>query len=306
MSLRSVCNGPRPLLLFLFIACGDRQQGESDSGLSSGLTTDSAGLVNVTNWDTDAGPVMVVSLGDADSVAIVLPQATDSTGLSDEDSTVLRSDLTVDLFGRTGKVSSGAVVSPLVRTTSAGECWWWPPGRLRASRSDWRVGFASGRVTGVALDSIEAMSGADSTLLVTSITQSVAALPAASDPKFRGLPFRVRSVYAFRTDSVEGVIADVVRIVNEEANPRLEHFFIIGERPARSAAKYKIAYYSRTAGAEENVQTTELLSVVTIGPTKRLVAVVNVEYDEGGKLGLLERTGSGKWQFRWRSAYAGC
>jgi hypothetical protein len=262
--------------------------------------------VNVTNWDTDAGPVMVVSLGDADSVAIVLPQATDSTGLSDEDSTVLRSDLRVDLFGKTGKVASDAVVSPLVRTTGVGECWWWPPGRLRASRSDWRVGFASGRVTGVALDSIEAMSGADSTLLVTSIAQSVAALPAASDPKFRGLPFRVRSVYTFRTDSVEGVITDVVRIVNEEANPRLEHFFIIGERPARSAAKYKIAYYSRTAGAEENVQTTELLSVVTIGSTKRLVAVVSVEYDEGGKLGLLERTGSGKWQFRWRSAYAGC
>jgi hypothetical protein len=102
------------------------------------------------------------------------------------------------------------------------------------------------------------------------------------------------------------VIADIVRIVNEEANPRLEHFFIIGERPARSKAKYRIAHYSRTAGAEENVQTTELLSVVTIGPAKRLVAIVNVEYDEGGKLGLLERTASGKWQFRWRSAYTGC
>jgi hypothetical protein len=262
--------------------------------------------VNVTNWDTDAGPVMVVSLGDADSVAIVLPQATDSTALSDEDSTLLRSDLTVDLFGRTGKVASGAVVSPLVRTTGAGECWWWPSGRLRASRSDWRVGFASGRVTGVALDSIETMSGADSTLLATSIAESVAALPASSDPNFRGLPFRVRTAYTFRTDSVEGVIADIVRIVNEEANPRLEHFFIIGERPAGSKAKYRIAHYSRTAGAEENVQTTELLSVVTIGPAKRLVAIVNVEYDEGGKLGLLERTASGKWQFKWRSAYTGC
>ena len=293
------------LLVFLFTMCGGGAD-KADPGDSSELITDSEEPVNVTNWDSEAGPVMVVSLGEADSVAIVLPQATDSTGLSDEDSTVLRSDLMVDLFGRAGKVASAAVVSPLVRTTIAGECWWWPPGRLRASRSDWRVGFTSGRVTGVALDSIEAMSGADSTLLATNIAQSVAALPTASDPNFRGLPFRVRSVYTFRTDSVEGMIADVVRIVSQEANPRLEHFFIIGERPPRSAAKYRIAYYSRSAGAEENVETTELLSVIAIGPAKRLVAVVNIEYDEGGKLGLLERTAPGKWQFRWRSAYTGC
>lgn len=293
------------LLVFLFTMCGGRAD-KADPGDSSELITDSEEPVNVTNWDSEAGPVMVVSLGEADSVAIVLPQATDSTGLSDEDSTVLRSNLTVDLFGRAGKIASTAVVLPLVRSTNAGECWWWPPGRLKASRSDWRVGFASGRVTGVALDSIDAMSGADSSLLATNIAQSVAALPTASDPNFRGLPFRVRSVYTFRTDSAEGVIADVVRIVSQEANPRLEHFFIIGERPPRSAAKYRIAYYSRTAGAEENVETTELLSVIAIGPAKRLVAVVNIGYDEGGKFGLLERTAPGKWQFRWRSAYSGC
>jgi hypothetical protein len=249
---------------------------------------------------------MVVSLGEADSVAIVLPQATDSTVLSAEDSTVLRSDLTVDLFGRAGKVTSNAVVSPLLRTASAGECWWWPTGRLRAYRPDWRVGFASGRVTGIPLDSIEGMSSADSTFLATSIAQNVSALPGAADPSFRGLPFRVRSAYTFRSGSIEGVVADVVRIVNEEANPRLEHFFVIGERPAGSAAKYKIAYFTRTAGAEDTAQVTELLAIVLIGPAKRPVAVVNVEYDEGGKLGLLERIAPGQWRFRWRSAYTGC
>jgi hypothetical protein len=102
------------------------------------------------------------------------------------------------------------------------------------------------------------------------------------------------------------VIADVVRIVAEEANPRIEHFFVIGERLAGSGASYKIAYVSRSAGAEETVQATELLAVILIGPSQRPAAVVNVEYDEGGKLGLLERTAPGQWQFRWRSAYTGC
>jgi hypothetical protein len=168
------------------------------------------------------------------------------------------------------------------------------------------VGFASGRVTAIPLDSIEAMSSVDSSALAKVIAEKLALLPVASDPTFRGLPFRVRSAYTFRTDSIEGVIADVVRIVAEEANPRLEHFFVIGERRAKSTAKYNVAYYSRTAGAEEAAQATELLAVVLIGPMKRPAAVVNVEYDEGGKLGLLERTAPGKWLFRWRSAYTGC
>jgi hypothetical protein len=293
-------------LVFLFTACGEKGADKANPDDSSGLATDSEEPINVTNWDTAAGPVMLISLSEGDSVAIVLPQATDSTLPSGEDSTLLQSDLTVDLFGKAGKVASATVVSPRIRTATTSDCWWWPAGRMKASRSDWRVGFASGRVAGIPLASIEGMSSVDSTTLANSIAQNVGALPTASDPNFRGLPFRVRSAYTFRTDSVEGVVADVIRIVAEEANPRLEHFFIIGERPGRSVANYKIAYFSRSAGAEETAQATELLAVVLIGPARHPVAIVNVEFDEGGKLGLLERTAPGKWQFRWRSAYTGC
>jgi hypothetical protein len=300
---RPARNSSGVLLFPLLIACGDRERDQADSGRSSSLETQPR-PVNVTNWDLEAGPVMVV--GEGDSVAIVLPQATDTTLSPDEESAVLGSDLTVDLFGRGGRIASGATVSPVARTTSPGDCRWWPAGRVKASRSGWRVGFASGHVTAIPLDSIEAMSSVDSSALAKTIAEKLALLPVASDPTFRGLPFRVRSAYTFRTDSIEGVIADVVRIVAEEANPRLEHFFVIGERRAKSTAKYNVAYYSRTAGAEEAAQATELLAVVLIGPMRRPAAVVNVEYDEGGKLGLLERTAPGRWLFRWRSAYTGC
>jgi hypothetical protein len=94
--------------------------------------------------------------------------------------------------------------------------------------------------------------------------------------------------------------------VNEEANPLLEHIFVIAERPRGSRARYKVAFFSRTAGAEDEVEITELLAVVLIGPGRRPAAVVNVEYDEGGKLGLIERSAPGEWSFRWHSAYTGC
>jgi hypothetical protein len=116
----------------------------------------------------------------------------------------------------------------------------------------------------------------------------------------------VRSAYTFRLDSTEVVIADIVRSVNEEANPRLEHLLLIGERPRGTRGKYDVAYYSRTAGAEDSTQATEVLSVVLIGPAKRPAVVVSIEYDDGGKIGLIERTAPGEWRARWTSAYTDC
>ena len=156
------------------------------------------------------------------------------------------------------------------------------------------------------LDSIEAMPSADSAALAASLAQTAATLPFAADPTFRGLPFRVRSAYTFRLDSVDVVIADVVRSVNEEANPRLEHLLLIGERLARVGGKYNLGYYNRTAGAEESTQATEVLTAVEIGVARRPAIIVNIEYDDGGKFGLIERTGNGQWRATWKSAYTDC
>ena len=282
-------------------ACRDRAPESADSVRP--VTAVPAAPVNATNWNLEAGPIMVLAL-EGDSVAIVLPQATDSS-MPFQQSSALQSNLSIDLLGRVGKVGS-AVVSPVTRTAGAAECRSWPAGRVKPARSGWRIGFTSGRVAAVSLDSIEAMSPIDSADLATAIAQNVASLPLPSASDFRGLPFRVRSAHTFRADSIEGVIADVVRSVNEEANPRLEHLFVIGERPVGSRARHKIAFFSRTAGAEDDAEITELLAVVLIGAKRLPAAVVNVEYDEGGKLGLIERTAPGQWRFRWRSAYAGC
>ncbi len=280
-------------------ACRERAAGRADSGIAP---PPPAAPVNATNWNLEAGPVLVIAL-EGDSVAIVLPQATDSSMPFQESPAV--SDLKVDLVGRSGAVGA-SVLSPITRIAGAAECRAWPAGRIKPRRNGWRVGFPAGRVTAVSLDSIEAMSSVDSAALARAIAQNVAALPLESDSDFRGLPFRVRSAHTFRADSIEGVIADVVRSVNEEANPRLEHLFVIGERPAGSSARHKVAFFSRTAGAEDDAEITELLAVVLIGPKRLPTAIVNVEYDEGGKLGLIERTAPGEWDFRWRSAYAGC
>jgi hypothetical protein len=296
-----------PVVLVISIAaCRDTGRDAVDSARASLPAVFPANPLGNTNWNVDAGPVMIVSGASGDSIAVVLPEATDSTIESLQGVSPPISGLTFDLFGRGGRIASSVAMSLLPPVDVKQDCDSWPRAKLRSAHSNWRVGFASGHVHAIMLDSLEAMPSADSAALAASLAQMAATLPIVSDPTFRGLPFRVRSAYTFRLDSIDVVIADVVRSVNEEANPRLEHLLIIGERPAGTRGKYNLGYFSRTAGAEESTQATEVLAAVQIGAAKRSAIVVNVEYDDGGKLGLIERTGPGEWRATWKSAYTDC
>jgi hypothetical protein len=294
------------LLVFVSLACGDRES-TSDSGRGTLPPVFPLAPSSSTNWDTNAGPVMLVSIGNStDSAAVILPEITDSTIAVVQGNTAPVTGLIFDLFGRGGKIGSSTAATALGSGDSTRECDAWPLAGVHAASAGWRVGFARGHVQPITLDSIDVMPSTDSAALAASLAQTAATLPIASDPTFRGLPFRVRSAYTFRLDSVDVVIADVVRSVNEEANPRLEHLLIVGERPVGTTGKYTVGYYSRTAGAEETTQASEVLAAVRVGPSRRPAIVVNIEYDDGRKLGLIERSAPGQWRSRWSSAYTDC
>jgi hypothetical protein len=294
-----------PLLIVL--ACRDKARDSTDAAGRSLPPVLSLGPVSNTNWNVNAGPVMLLSAGNSsDSVSIVLPEATDSTIESIQDVIPPVSGFVFELFSRGGRVDS-TTVSPLTAgADSKQECSAWPVGRTKSAHPGWRVGFVRGNVSAIPLDSIESLPSADSAVLAASLAQSAATLPVSSDPTFRRLPFRVQSAYIFRLDSVEVVIADIVRTLNEEANPRIEHLLLIGERPTGTKGRYAVGYFSRIAGAEETMQATEVLTAVKIGASKRPAVVVNVESEEGAKLGLIERTGPGQWRSTWKSAYTTC
>jgi hypothetical protein len=295
------------LLLMVIVACRDERSANADSGRQSLPPVYSLGPLANTNWNVAAGPIMIVSNeGGSDTASVVFPEATDSTIASFQGISPPISGLTFDLFARNGKVGSSITATPLPSLETSRGCHSWPVARLKSSRSNWRVGFASGQVHAIALDSIEAMSTTDSAKLAAAVARTAATLPVATDPTFRGLPFRVRSAFTFRLDSLDLVIADVVRSVNEEANPRLEHILLVGEKPTTTSDKYDVGYYSRTAGAEESTQATEVLAVVKFGSSKRPALVVNVEYDDGKRFGLIERMTPGQWRATWRSAYTSC
>ncbi len=294
------------LLLLVGMACGDRSKTGADSSRTLPPVYPGAPMGN-TGWDASAGPVMITPLGNSsDTVAVIVPEATDSTVSIVETMNAPVSGLTFDLFARSGRVSSGVPLSVLPPVdTAKQDCYGWPLARLLTKRSDWTVGFVSGRAAPIPIDSIESLRSSDSASMAAALTRAAAASPGASDPTFRGLPFRVRTAYTFRLDTVEVVVADVVRAVNEEANPRIEHLLIVGERPASTAGGFTVGYSTRTAGSEESTQTSELLSVLAIGDARTPAIILGIEYSEGRRIGLLERV-AGEWRATWRSAYTDC
>jgi hypothetical protein len=293
-----------PLLIAL--ACRDKAGGNANARRSLPAVF-SLGPTSNTNWNVNAGPVMLLSTGNSsDSVSIVLPEATDSTIDLVQDVTPPVSGFVFELFNRGGIVDSTRVLPQKLETDTTRDCSAWPVGRTQSAHPGWRVGFVRGNVKALPLDSIESMPSADSAMLAASLARTAATLPVSSDPTFRRLPFRVQSAYTLRLDSVEVVVADIVRTLNEEANPRIEHLLVIGERPIGTKGRYAVGYFSRIAGAEETMQATEVLAAVRIGVSKSPAIIVSVESEEGVKLGLIERTGPGQWRSTWKSASTTC
>jgi hypothetical protein len=306
MSHRAVFASTIVLLLLTAAACGERSKSNADSARALPPVYPGAPAANP-GWDPEAGTVMITPLDNSpDTVAVIVPDATDSTVSIVETISAPVSGVAFDLFSRSGRVATTVRAAPLPPPdTSKQECYGWPLARLLTKPADWTVGFQNGRAVAISVDSIEAMRSTDSASMAAALTRAAAALPGVSDPTFRGLPFRVRTAYKFRVDSVDVVVADVVRVVNEEANPRIEHLLIVGERPAGATSAFSVRYSNRTAGSEESTQASELLSVIAIGESRKPAIILGIEYSDGRRIGILERV-SGEWRASWRSAYTDC
>ena len=295
------------VILFLgATSCRDRTRSNADSARALPPVFPGAPVGN-TGWDADAGNVAIIPFDNSrDTVAVIIPEATDSTVSIVETISAPVSGLTFDLFSRGGKVVSAIRSVPLPPPdTSKLECYGWPLARLTEKQVGWTVGFVSGHAQLIPLDSIDALHGGDSVALAASLVRAASTLRGVSDPAFRGLPFRVRSAFTFHVDSVDAVIADVVRVVNEEANPQVEHILLVGERAAGSTSTYNVRYSNRTAGKEDSTPASELVAVLAIGGSKRPAIIISIEYSDGSRLGLLEKI-DGEWRATWRSAYTDC
>jgi len=86
-------------------------------------------------------------------------------------------------------------------------------------------------------------------------------LPTGAGDRFTGLPFTVTSLWRFHAGpGAEGIVTNLVRHINQEARPFEERTLIIAERDSsRREERFTLAYYDRSQGAEETVESRDVL-----------------------------------------------
>lgn len=279
---------------------------------STGMTSPRP-VIAPSTWDSSAGPIMFVRGNTAAEAYVVFPAITDSTPSDDVhfDSALAR-NTPVELFERSGGGDAARVGVVSGGEWDADQCIEWPAAKIvapsvSAASSGWTVAFLKGRARAIPLDSIETMAHADSAQLAADITRLVSTVPNDTARTFRGIPYAVRTAYRFTpVEGVEGVVADVVRTLNQEATPLEEHTLIVGERPSGSNAPYRLAYREVTAGSDETLESSDVLAAVMLGAPPHVDLVLAQEGYESNAYALLERRPDGSWRLRWTSAHTGC
>lgn len=311
-----VIRGTSVLLLTSFFLPGCERAKSSAANAVSGsarAAVPAASGAALTWDDSAAGPVLIVDGSNESEAAIVFPHYTDSTlaDVSRLDTGIVRRGH-VDLFSRGGAAGQADVI-PTSAGTLGGDCTAWPTARVRSLDrgaggvpAAWTAGFLAGNAVSLPMDSIQTLSPVDSARRAADVARVAAALPNDTSATFRDLPFVVRSAGRIVLDGgTEAILAEIVRQLNQEANPQEEHIFLIAERDSANG-KPTAAYFERVSGAEDDVESSEVLAVVRLGPRRVPTIVLSRDYGDGGAYTLIERTGRGQWGVRWNSAYTGC
>jgi hypothetical protein len=299
---------PLSLVMMMLAACERTREAAPPETVAAEptLPPDTAAIptVSTSAWLRAAGPVLALPGGGPGDAVIVFPELTDTTLTETVRFQSARVEgLALDLFDRSGLVAQDTVARMPPHEWTEG-CIDWPSASLRGAPLRWTIGFAAGRVTAIPLDSIEGMPAQDSASLAATLARIASTMPDSGEARFRGLPFRVRTAHRFQLDdSTTVIVADLVRLLTVEANPREEHTLLITEREPRGEAR--VVYYDRRTGSEETLEAIELLGAVRLGVDAHPALVLARVGYETTAYALLERL-RGEWRRRWRSVTTGC
>jgi hypothetical protein len=252
-------------------------------------------------WDTTAGTILLVRDDSVTRAVFPTVMQLDSTAVLDE--AVLRG-VTADAVSAVGVAGSMRVEG-----FAAGdeECAVWPAVALASdSTREWTVAFQRGVAAPIVLRSIESLASADSARLAAQLARLAGLLPNDTARVFQGLPFVVRGAHRFTpVPGREAVVADIVRRVSLEANPREETLLIIAERDSGTTT-WRVGYAERASGDEMRVEHSTPLAAVRLGASTTPTVVLERAGADWIAYALLQRQPDGMWRMSWESAHSGC
>ena len=171
----------------------------------------------------------------------------------------------------------------------------------------WGVGFIGGAPNPLRVDSIRAMTRQDSSALTRTAYRLASTIPGVAGSRFTGLPFALVDLWRLTlADGSVAVVATLRRQINQEDSPLQERTFIIAESEPSAPDGFGLRYFERSSGAEETVESRELLAAVTFPPTAAVELVVVHDFGDETAYSILERVSRNKWVKRWVSRRFSC
>lgn len=275
----------------------------------------STGAPAATTWDSRLGPVLLISGQSADLATVVVGDSsrTGADTITEREAIAIRSAPAL-LIGRGDSVQIGLLQEVhSAKGDEDSECTGWPAWKITSAKAggalaSWSVGFVGTTVQPVRMDSIESLSRADSARLAADATRLASTLPGGGGERFTGLPFTVTSLWRFRAGpGTEGLVANLVRHVNQEARPLEERTLVIAERDSsRRDERFNLAYYDRSQGPEETVESRDVLALARAAPDAQPMLVIGRDYGDGMAYALIQRDPAGRWREKWRSPRGHC
>lgn len=312
------CRAPLVVLIagIALVGCrsGETPRVEDSSGIPSPVgAPPAAPRATPLAWDANLGPAFVIPDPTTRQALFIDPSFTATTSL---DSLALDratwSGASFDLFSNGEHIGAAAITG--LHPNPGATCAGWPVAELsvdsagRAAHAPWSVAVSSGRADAVAFDSLPGLTESDSLNLTIAIARAASTLNDDTSGTFQGRPFIVRQADRFQLSPDEdATFAEVIRTVNQEANPIQEQLLLLLEgRSRRSDSTLRVVYRTRAVGLEEDLPSMELLVVLRGQRNGVYSLLVRREGASGWALEMIERIATGRWLLRWKSALSDC
>jgi hypothetical protein len=269
------------ILLMVAASCGRSDSASQTLRGSSSAVADSAAVAVSGEWPLDLGTALVIP-ADTENLAVILYPATPSARIDPKSEIVL--------LGSGGDV----VRSNATAATDSAHCGDAPMlGVGRSASATWSVGLSGAKARAVLSDSLEMMSHSDSVLYQTEGSRLASTVSGAS-ARHTGLPFSLVAVRRLRFADTTIVALQLVRRVNQEANPAEERTLVVAERVGSGA--FTAVHSDRSEGTEEMAAHFDLIGAFRAGST--LYLMISSDAATGSTIQILERSG-GTWRVRW-------
>ncbi|MDZ7631824.1 MAG: hypothetical protein U5K74_10890 [Gemmatimonadaceae bacterium] len=267
----------------------------------------------VARWDSVDGSAIYVP-SEGGGVQVILPPVVDDS-VPAPGAIALPAGAapgSVDLFAPSGLIGTVALgeYSAAAQPEVGDGCDAWPVVPLREGAAlaphSWRIALQAGVAEPLPADSLASLSRSDSAQLVVAINKAAALLPLDSAGVLRRVPFSVTKAYQMRfPGDVEAVVAVVERRLNMEASPRVERTVLVLERPPQVKV-FSAVWRETQYTTEDDLVAVDLLAVVRMHGAPRPTVFLGLDFGDGSRIEMLQRTNGGIWSLRWSSAYTGC